>query len=64
MKKLINFIKWRALFSGLILAVIVGFLYGRRTASESVLIVLSVAVILHIVLFYFLLIKDIKRKPL
>lgn len=64
MKKLINFIKWRALFTSLILSVIVGFLYGRGKTSESVLIVLSVAVILHIILFYFLLIKDIKRKSL
>ena len=60
MKNLIIFTKWRALMSGMLLAAIVGFLYGSGTASESVLATLSIASILHIVLFYYLLVKSLK----
>ena len=59
MKNLISFTKWRALLSGMILAAIVGFLHGSGTASDSVLIILSIASVLHIVLFYYLLLKSI-----
>ena len=62
MTKLFIFHKWRALLAGLLLATIVGFLYTKKTASEIVLLILSVASILHIILFFFLLIKDLKLK--
>ncbi len=59
--KLLKFSKWRALTSGMLLALIVGFLYGKGTVSKTVLVILSIAAILHIVMFYYLLIKDIKK---
>ena len=47
--------------AGLLLATIVGFLYGKKSVSDTVLIVLSVASVLHILLFYFLTIKELKN---
>lgn len=60
MKNLIIFTKWRALLAGMLLAAIVGFLYGSGTASEGVLITLSIASLLHFALFYYLLAKSLK----
>ena len=62
MAKLLFYSKWRALLAGLLLAAIVGFLYTKKTASEIAWIVLSVASILHIILFFFLFIKDLRQK--
>jgi len=59
--KNLKFIKWRAMVAGLLLATIVGFLYGKKSVSDTVLIVLSVASVLHILLFYFLTIKELKN---
>ncbi len=59
---ILKFTKWRALLSGMLLALIVGFLYGKGSASQTVLIVLSIAAVLHISLFYYLLIREIKNE--
>ena len=59
--KNLNFIKWRAMVAGLLLATIVGFLYGKKSVSETVLIVLSVASVLNILFFYYLTIKELKN---
>ena len=61
MKNLLSFTKWRALVAGMLLAAIVGFLHGSGTATDSVLMILSIAAVVHIVLFYYLLLKSLNN---
>ena len=58
--KLVVFTKWRALLSAMLLALITGFLYGKGAASKTVLIALTLGAIAHIVVFYYLLLKELK----